>query len=548
MKREEKGAILVLAAGGMVLAMIASALAVDLGFLASEARVTQRIADLAALDAARVLPADPTAVAVQSAARNGQTASIPTNFKVECATAPAGPFSAAVCAAGTGTAVRVTATKSHTNKFPFVGSGRTVTRGAVSQVQNKAGFELGSALARVDASVQAPMLNRVFERFLGSSAGSITVTAVGYQGLAASYVKLGDLQSQLGFATVNELLSANLTVKQILQATSTVMNNKGIAGYADVNTIIGSIGPASVGNTTNIKLGDIIKVASGAEGAAASAGLNVLQLITASAELANKDAFVSVPNAITDIPVPGVGNVGTTIGLKVIEPSKTYIGPKGGSVTTSQVQVTFLPTINVGITLPLPVGSLLHAVGTLQVVVGGAGATGTLTDVRCTAPTQGITVRVDTAGATTGVTTPAPPVGSGPITLRTALNLVAGSLDVTGQATGATDTRSFNFAYPSQFSPTAPAQETNSAPVNTTVTGTTAGNVHIAFALINVNQAGTVVSGAVLTAVKPLLDQIAARLKLQDFAALGASVGVADVAALKDAYQTTGCGQPGLID
>ena len=52
---DEKGAILVLSIVGVVLAMIFSAMAVDLGFTAQEARRNQKVADLAALDAVRDL-------------------------------------------------------------------------------------------------------------------------------------------------------------------------------------------------------------------------------------------------------------------------------------------------------------------------------------------------------------------------------------------------------------------------------------------------------------------------------------------------------------
>ncbi len=52
----ERGSILVLSSVGLVLAMVATALSVDLGRLAQERRKNQKVADLAALDAVRVLP------------------------------------------------------------------------------------------------------------------------------------------------------------------------------------------------------------------------------------------------------------------------------------------------------------------------------------------------------------------------------------------------------------------------------------------------------------------------------------------------------------
>jgi uncharacterized membrane protein len=49
--------MLVMAIAGVILATICSALAIDLGFVAEEARINQKVADLAALDAARA-PSD----------------------------------------------------------------------------------------------------------------------------------------------------------------------------------------------------------------------------------------------------------------------------------------------------------------------------------------------------------------------------------------------------------------------------------------------------------------------------------------------------------
>jgi len=69
--RGEHGSVLVLVAGSLVLFMICTALAVDLGSLSHQIRVDQKVADLAALDAVRVLPADPTTEAQLNALRNG---------------------------------------------------------------------------------------------------------------------------------------------------------------------------------------------------------------------------------------------------------------------------------------------------------------------------------------------------------------------------------------------------------------------------------------------------------------------------------------------
>jgi uncharacterized membrane protein len=536
--RDEGGAVLIISVLYLVVTVISCALAVDLGGLAQTARDNQKIADLAALDAVRVLPSDPTSAAVASAARNGYTAS-GSNFTVECATSSAGPFNTGLCTSGTGTVVKVTVSSTHTNTFPYVGPSQAVARSAKAQGISVAGFSLGSALARVDATVQAPLFGRVLEKWLGSNTGSITVTAAGYTGIASSYVTLGNLATQLGFGTVNQLLAANLTVKQILQATATVLSNNGNAASVDVTTIYNTIAAAGVGNTTNIKLGDMIILGTGGASNAANAGINVMQLLSGSAELANKSSFISVPNAMTNVTVPNVGTVGTTLGLKVIEGPKIYIGPVTTTpkVTTSQIDVTFTSTIS-NLQISLPGIALLKANGTLQTVTSGAKAQGTLANVTCSGPSEGISVKVDTDALTTSVSSP-----SGALALTTLLGVGVGSIDVNGNATGASNSQTLSFLYPGEFSPTATSKQTNSAPLNTTVTGTTAGNV----TLLGVNFSNATVASAVLTSAKPLLDQIAVQLKSKELAALGVSLGIADVAALKDAFIPSSCGQPGLI-
>src|SRR5437660_523467 len=127
-RRDERGSILVLATVGVVLAMIAASLAIDLGALAQDARQDQKVADLVALDASRVLPNDPTTAAQASATRNGFPYSSPGySLVVEWASSSAGPFSSAAVDLPAARVVRVTATSPHTNNFPFVGGRNSMT-------------------------------------------------------------------------------------------------------------------------------------------------------------------------------------------------------------------------------------------------------------------------------------------------------------------------------------------------------------------------------------------------------------------------------------
>ena len=530
--RSERGAFLIITTIGVVVAVIATALSVDLGRLAQEKRRDQKVADLAALDAVRDL-GNRQALAEASALRNNFPTTAGYSIVADRGKMVGGSF--VLDAAGD--AVRVTATSPFENVF--VSGSRTVSATAAAKVREDAGFSIGSSLARVDGTVQSPILNRILERLLGASSGSFTVDAVGYQGLSAASVTLGDLQGELGLGTVDELLDANLSVKNLLTATGTVLDNQGVLAAAQVNQMA-----AAASGSTMIRLRDMITVDQGMGEAAAAASINVLQLISGSAQLANKDTFLSVPNAGINVPVPGVGSTGNSLGLKVIEPPQFYFGPVGGSRTTSQVELTFTPTIDVGLSLPLPVGNLVKATGTLPVKVVAAGATGTLSDVICSGPGQGITVGVDTESVTTSA--------SGTVDLKLVLDgAAAGTVNVQGTVTGANaPPTSLSFAWPGEFSPPASSKSTPGSPMNLAMTSTSTGNVVIDLGLVNVTLSADVVSQAVLDALNgspSLLDRIRLRLGSQEFAALGIRVGIADVAATRDAFDPDACGIPGLV-
>ncbi|HEV3400876.1 MAG TPA: hypothetical protein VG078_03560, partial [Acidimicrobiales bacterium] len=431
-----------------------------------------------------------------------------------------------------GDAVRVTVTSPFKNAF-LPGS-RSVSANAVAKVREDAGFSIGSSLARVNGTVNAPLLNRILEPLIGASSGTLTLDAVSYQGLSAGSVKLGDIAAAMGFGTVNELLTTNVKLQDLIRATATVLNNNGDVLAVKVNQIADS-----TNNSQTLTLGDMIKVTQGAEGSAAGAMVNVLQLITGSAQVANKESLLTATN-INNVPVAGVGTLGTTMNLKVIEPPQIYIGPVGGSVTTSQVEVTFRPILDVPLTGLL--GGVLKATGEMPVKVVSGEAVGTMADIVCSGPGQGITVGVDTSSAATSVGTN--------VTLRViSTGLLAGTVNVQGNATGAdAPPTSLSFAWPGEFSPPAASKTTPGSPVNMHMTTTTTGNVTLNVGgLLPVTVSAATVAQAVLNASVPILDQLKIRALGQEFASLGIALGIADVAALRDAFDPTACGVPGLV-
>ena len=519
-RRDEKGAVLVIAIAGVLLATIAAALAVDLGRIAAEKRTDQKIADLAALDAVRSLPGDPTNAARTSATRNGfATASF---LSAEPGSMVSGTFVPGP-SGQPADAVRVTVRSPVSNAF--ITGQRTVTAVGIASVKEQAGFSIGSKLAA------ASLDNAVTNRILGGLVGG-NVNILSYDGIAAATVELDELRSQLGFGTVSELLNANLTLGQLLSATSTILNNQGVLAAADVNSIA-----ANVTNTSTFKLGDMIEVAQGAEGAAAKTKLNVLQMISGAAELANGTNFAAGCLNVTGLPnvaVPGIGNLGTTLCFKVIEPPKIYVGPEGGFVDTSQVELTFTPTFNVGVNvLSLP---LITVSGSLPTKITAAGARGTLTRIECSGPQAGISVRVDPQPFSSSVAAP---------------NLTASALFASASFTGTGSTSSvtagpttLDFSYPSEFSPTAPSKSTPQTPLNlSSMTSGPGGNLSIGLISVPI----PLLTNAVFVAIAPLFAAVEARVVLPALKALGVTVGSADVAALKDAFDPATCGSPTLV-
>jgi hypothetical protein len=80
----------------------------------------------------------------------------------------------------------------------------------------------------------------------------------------------------------------------------------------------------------------------------------------------------------------------TGLSLTVIDHPEFYIGPAGGSASTSQIDFTVTPNLNVSIPLVATIS------GALPMHVTGGGATGTSTNVACASTPQTITVGVAT--------------------------------------------------------------------------------------------------------------------------------------------------------
>lgn len=400
-KKDERGAILILSAVGLVLAMIAGGLAVDLGFMAQQARDNQKVADMAALDAVRALPADPTDAARDSALRNGFTATSPPDFVVETGTVSGGVFTPSALADAT--AVRVSVMTVHDNQFPFLDDGQNVTRRGIASTEARAQFSVGSKLATVNPTANAN-LNRVMTAIFGPGS-NVNLTAVGYQGLAGGAVSLGDLvTADPSLGTPDDLLTTPLTVRRLAQLSVTALNNKGDAASVAAATALGTFA-STINSSLMVTLGDILAVSQpGNPGSVvAETDFNVFDLIAGAgmAGVSTGAGFVDVPGLT--VSVAGLG--ATTLRLTVIEPPRisafgparydTASGTWATTAETAQVRAELTTRITVG-----NCGFLGTCVDwRLPLKVSAAKATGSLTDVRCAAGSSEADIMVATEGA-----------------------------------------------------------------------------------------------------------------------------------------------------
>ena len=426
-RREERGAILILSTVGMVIAMIAAGLAIDLGRIAQAARDDQRIADMAALDAARVAPADYAVAAAASAARNG----LPGDATI---TAIEGVKTDGQCVAMAGSgSVCVTVTSPHKNSFPFLGGRDSVTRIAVAGAGNAIGtVRVGSSLASASGTIppmEILMLNKLFTSLLGNS---YSLNAVGWQGLASGTVDYGLLTSELATLTGNstfntgtpdQVLNQTFTAKQLMTATANVLNRNG-------TTAVGTnvLGMANAVNTTGPYLSQTMKlydffdfgsVVVGNKQDVANAQLNVFELVKGATILADGNHFASFDLSAADVIGPAIpgGFTNAKISMGLIEaPQQSFPGPPGKdasnkyytSAHTAQIRIKLDVTIRVALTealttsllgpIPvvntlLPAGSLVNA--TFSYFLNAGNAHAYLEAIRCgsTAVPTGVDIK-----------------------------------------------------------------------------------------------------------------------------------------------------------
>ena len=504
-RRDERGAIMIMAVLGLAVMVISASLSIDIGRIALEKRKDQSVADLAALDAARDRN-NSLALAQASATRNGfDWHAAGNSIGVEIGSLDS--HGAFVPNVGS-TSVRATVTS--TVKYLFQVGSRTVTAKAVAAMRDFGKFGVGSNLASFSTD-QSTLMNAVIGQMMGAVGGNAGVTLVGWQGLTTSTFTLAALQQQLingglDVGTLDKLMTTNVTLVQLYSAMANVMTNQGNLAQASVLSGMATV----AGGAPHLTLGQLFSI-DGADGTALSTAWNVFDLVTGAAEVANGSNFVTIPNA--GVTVPGVTN--TTLSLKVIEGMKFKDGPVGTTVTTSQVQLTVTPTLNMSLSIPPLVNPTVT--GDLPFTVQAGAATGTLEAVTCTNP-QSMQVGVD----------PQPVNLSSSGTLHLSSKVLLAQVPLLDMGVTANQVIAGSHG-DLTFTPPTGTQHYGSTTVGLSGMPYTTGSVTVLGAL---PLPQLTLTNAVVSALGPQLGQIDTKVVSPLFQALGLQVGSADVKAV----------------
>ncbi|MGE8386643.1 MAG: pilus assembly protein TadG-related protein [Pseudomonas sp.] len=428
----QRGAIGLMAVTTLAMALLFLLVVLDSGRLYLEQRKLQRIADMAALEAAGQYALcsgsgpQATAIARVAATRNGHAADDP--LVASCGYLQTGANSLRTFTSDSTRSEAIRVDVSNTVTTSIAGGLYNVVQGsgvpltttlhahavASKPLPPQAMLSIRSTLATVD-SRQSVLLNAL----LGALGGSVQLDLAGWKGIAATNINLlsyldqlaVDLKLQVG--DYQQLLKADATATQLLQAAVKVLQQSGAA--VEVVTNLGKLA-LGTSNGTLLNLGDILDIQNGTAQAGLDASIQLLQLVQGVIQLA---ASQSAANA--DLPLSVLGLVNGRVRLKVIEPQQiSAVGdPRTDElrVHTAQVRAmisldlpllnTIFGLVNAVLDLVSPLTNVLNNLlslnlaSTLESVLCLLGVPCTVTDIMLVPDKLQLDIGLEVAEATT---------------------------------------------------------------------------------------------------------------------------------------------------
>ena len=420
---DERGASFVLTALSMVLLLWGGAMGVDIGFDVWGGRTAQAMADTAALDMARYISVADSAAYQNSGTSttylNGKICGVATDNGGNCSayTYQGGFWNGSSFSTGSNVAcywqnprrnpacnaVAVTATQ--TLPLPFAGGSSQLSRTAIAAVTPEGGFSIGTYL--LSLSTQQSALNKLFT----AAGASTSVTLVGYEGLATANVTVAQLvAANPTLFTPSNVLNVSLPGSQWVTAWQNALS---YAGDTTDATTVSGIG----GVTASAKLCQMVSIngstcnSGSLSHPALSSSLDVLEMLTTEAEVANQNTDIDLGSSLG---LPGVAD--TKLSLSIGQLPQVAYGPVGSYTSASQCPApsgqtsTCASSAQVSGTVKLFVNLPLFT-GEVDIPLSAAQGIATLFSLTCTDNQfSAANINTSTTAATVSVTAPGQPI------------------------------------------------------------------------------------------------------------------------------------------
>lgn len=428
--KDEQGAVAVFVAAVLVVLLGISAFAVDLGVQRVARRDMQALADVVALDTARLLNGrkagqvrsgsdglESLATTVQRSVERNAGSALGDAPSIQATLVQLDESGDLDVDPETGSAetpdgevpdaVRITAGTDVAFGFARVlgVSDGSVSRAALAGSQATGCFKLGSWLVReslpggLSQSVPVDLVLAQLEVALGiSGLPAADLTALGYAGLADATVSIQDLLDvgTLGVGSVDQVLAVEVSALTFIDVVADALAADGDTASAAVLTELLTYATTSNLDST-ISLGDLVAVGTDS-GAALETGLNAFDLVTGGVLLASGDNLVDVPLGVS---LPGLSDL--TLDTHVVSPPEQVCGAAGTTGSTSQLGLQVQGSMASRSVPLLTLGDLSLAGSGVTLDVDVAKADGTLVDVTCLENTavapDGMTIDVDPVAA-----------------------------------------------------------------------------------------------------------------------------------------------------
>ena len=347
--RDQRGSFSILTAFVLPCTIAATALAVDLGSLYLERRVAQGAVDLAAMVAANDLDhADAAAARTMSANSIERLRTLVVTKGVYVADSAIPSGSRFTPDATPYNAVRVSATTAGQTFFSraFGFSDPKISVEGLGIASAEASFSLGSRLL----SVRDGIPNKLLGALLG---GNVSLSVMDYRALLDANIQIGSFMKSLATelnitaGTYNDVLKSNAKVGDVLSAAANVLQQDGhSAASAALATLLGQSSARTLSIPLNmlIDLGSAGSAAVGQSAPGLGAALNVLDLVNASAGIANANHQVQLDLGAT---IPGVASlkVDLTIGERAQQSPWVRVGQPGSVLRTAQTRLRIVAEV-----------------------------------------------------------------------------------------------------------------------------------------------------------------------------------------------------------